>query len=68
MLLAGRVGELLDFSGLANEVGVDSKTIKDWVSTLERMQIISLVMPFSSNLSSRLTKAPKVYFIDTGLA
>ncbi|MEY4617513.1 MAG: hypothetical protein RJB66_2473 [Pseudomonadota bacterium] len=67
-LLAGRVGELLDLSGFANEVGVDSKTIKDWVSTLERMHIISLVMPFSSNLSARLTKAPKVYFIDTGLA
>ncbi len=67
-LLAGRVGMLLDFAGLGKECGVDGKTIKDWVSVLERMHIISLVPPFFSNLSSRLIKAPKVYFIDTGLA
>lgn len=67
-LLAGRVGGLLDFSGLGRDVGVDGKTIKDWISILERMHIIALVMPFSSNLSSRLVKSPKIYFIDTGLA
>ncbi len=67
-LLAGRVGSLLELSSLGNEVGVDSKTIKDWVSVLEKMHIISLVMPYSTNLSSRLIKAPKLFFIDTGLA
>lgn len=67
-LLAGRVGGILDFSSLGADAGVDGKTIKDWVSVLERMHIIALVMPFSSNLSSRLIKSPKVYFIDTGLA
>lgn len=67
-LLAGRVGELVDYSSLSKDVGVDAKTIKDWISILERMNIIYLVMPFSSNLSSRLIKSPKVYFIDTGLA
>jgi predicted AAA+ superfamily ATPase len=67
-LLAGRVGGILDLSSLGRDAGVDSKTIKEWISILERMHIISLVMPFSSNLSSRLIKSPKVYFIDTGLA
>ncbi len=67
-LLAGRVGGLLDLTGLGRDAGVDGKTIKDWISILERMHIIALVMPFSSNLSSRLVKSPKVYFIDTGLA
>lgn len=67
-LLAGRVGGLLDLSSLGRDAGVDSKTIKEWISILERMHIISLVMPFSSNLSSRLIKSPKVYFLDTGLA
>jgi predicted AAA+ superfamily ATPase len=67
-LLAGRVGELLDLTNLGNEVGVDAKTIKDWVSILERMHIIALVSPYFSNLSSRLIKSPKVYFIDSGLA
>lgn len=67
-LLAGRVGEILDISSLGNDSGVDAKTAKDWISVLERMHIIALVQPFSSNLSSRLMKSPKVYFIDTGLA
>lgn len=67
-LLAGRVGELLDFANLSRDVGVDAKTIKGWVSVLEQMHIIQLVPPFFSNLSSRLIKSPKIYFIDTGLA
>jgi len=67
-LLAGRVGQLLDLSSLSREVGVDAKTIKEWTSVLERMHLIVLVQPFFSNLSSRLTKMPKVYFVDTGLA
>jgi predicted AAA+ superfamily ATPase len=67
-LLAGRVGEILDLSGLGNDAGVDAKTVKDWISILQRMHVIALVPPFSSNLSSRLIKSPKVYFIDTGLA
>jgi predicted AAA+ superfamily ATPase len=67
-LLAGRCGELLDLSSLSIEAGVDSKTIKEWTSVLERMGIIYLLQPFSSNLSSRLTKSPKIYFLDSGLA
>ena len=67
-LLAGRVGELLDYSNLGTDAGVDSKTTKEWVSILERMHIIAFALPFSSDLSSGLIKSPKVYFIDTGLA
>lgn len=67
-LLAGRVGQILDYASLGRDAGVDSKTIKDWISILERMHLIALVEPYSSNLSSRLIKSPKVFFIDTGLA
>ena len=67
-LLAGRVGELVDLSNLSNEVGVESKTIKDWLSIVETMHLIYLVPPYSTNLSTRLVKSGKVYFIDTGLA
>ena len=67
-LLVGRVGGILDLSNLGEESGVDSKTIKEWISVLEKMHIIVLVPPFFSNLSSRLVKSPKVYLIDTGIA
>lgn len=67
-LLAGRVGQILEFSAFSKEVGVDNKTIKEWTSILEKMQVISLARAYSSNLSKRLIKSPKIYFIDTGLA
>lgn len=67
-LLAGRVGEILDLSGIGKDTGVDAKTIKGWVSILQKMHIIALLSPYSTNLSSRLIKSPKVFFIDTGLA
>jgi predicted AAA+ superfamily ATPase len=67
-LLAGRTGTLVDFSNLSKDIGVDSKTIKDWISVLEKMHIIYLLPPYFTNLSKRLTKTPKIYFLDTGLA
>lgn len=47
---------------------LDIKTIKEWASILERMQIIALVPPYFSNLSKRLVKSPKIFFLDNGLA
>lgn len=67
-LLAGRVGQTIDYSAMASECGIDGKTVKDWVSILERMHVVALVPPYSTNLTSRLIKSPKLYFIDTGLA
>lgn len=67
-LLAGRSGQIMNYSTLAKLVGVDTATINDWTSILERMKIISLAPPFFSNLSKRLVKSPKIYFLDTGLA
>lgn len=67
-MLAGRVGQVINWSQLGNEVGLDAKTVKDWISVLSRMGIVTVVSPFMTNRSSRLTKAPKLYFNDTGLA
>ncbi|MFN8370778.1 MAG: ATP-binding protein [Bacteriovoracaceae bacterium] len=66
-LLAGRTGQLLNYSELSKEVGVNSETIRDWISILERMRFIILIRPYYSNLSNRLIKSPKIYFLDTGI-
>jgi len=58
----------MNHSALAKLVGIKTSTIDDWVSILEKMKIISLAQPFSSNLSKRLIKSPKIFFLDTGLA
>ncbi len=67
-LLAGRVGQLLNLSEIGNNLGVDHKTIKKWLSVLETSFIIYLLQPYHTNFNKRLIKTPKLYFYDTGLA
>lgn len=66
-LLAGRVGQLIDYSSLANDVGVDAKTIRNWLSILEASFLIFKLPPYFENFGKRVIKAPKYYFTDTGL-
>lgn len=66
-LLAARVGAVLNRDSLANDAGVASKTVGEWIDVLERTHIAYLLPVYSSNINSRLTKAPKIYFVDTGL-
>lgn len=66
-LLAGRVGQLMDHTSLGNDVGVDSKTIKHWLSILEASFIIYKLSPYFENFGKRVIKNSKYYFIDTGL-
>jgi len=67
-LCAARVGQLLNLSGLASDCGITHNTAKAWISILEASYIIFLLQPHHENLSKRLIKTPKLYFIDTGLA
>jgi predicted AAA+ superfamily ATPase len=66
-LLAGRVGQIMDHTSLGNDVGVDAKTIKTWLSILEASFIIYKLNPYFENFGKRVIKLPKYYFIDTGL-
>ena len=66
-LLAGRCSQSLNLSGLANDLGVAVNTIKKWISVLEASQIVYLLPPYYQNLGKRITKNPKVYFLDCGL-
>ena len=67
-LCAGRIGQLLNYSALAGEVGVSDKTIRSWIGILKASHIAFELQPFHRNLGKRLTKSTKLYFCDTGLA
>lgn len=67
-LCAGRIGSVFNASELANEVGVSAATIQSWMSILQASYIIYLMPPYFENSRKRLTKSPKLYFCDTGLA
>jgi uncharacterized protein len=66
-LLAGRVGQLLNLSQLANDAGVTHTTIGHWMSLLETGFIAFKLPSYFANLNKRLTKTPKLYFYDVGL-
>lgn len=67
-LCAGRIGQLLNLSGLANECGISVSTATAWMSLLEASYIAYLLKPDHNNYAKRLVKSPKLYFYDTGLA
>ena len=66
--IAARTGNILVYSRIASEVGVDEKTISMWVDVLVRSDIIYLLKPYANSHLNRITKKPKIYFKDTGLA
>jgi len=66
-LLAGRVGQKINFSSLSDDVGVSYKTIDAWISILEASYIVFKLQPYYENFGKRLTKSPKIFFTDTGL-
>lgn len=66
-LVAGRVGQLFNASSIANDVGVDSKTITSWFNILEASYITFRLVPYFKNFGKRVVKSPKIYFYDVGL-
>ncbi len=67
-LAAGRIGQEFNTSALSVEVGVSVPTIKSWLGVLSASYIIYMLQPYYANIGKRLTKTPKLYFYDTGLA
>lgn len=64
---AARTGQLLNATDIGNTVDVDRKTVKAWLSVLQASNIVRIVEPFWPNVDKRLTKTPKIFFMDTGL-
>lgn len=67
-LAAANTGQLLSYTRLANDLDVDQETVKAWISVLEASFICFRLYPYSKNLRKRLTKTPKLFFYDVGLA
>ncbi|HLE12133.1 MAG: ATPase [Bdellovibrionales bacterium RIFOXYD12_FULL_39_22] len=65
-LLRNRVGSTISHNNLANDLGIDPKTVKNWLDILERLYVIFKVTPFSKKIKDSILKAPKYYFYDNG--
>ena len=67
-MCAARIGSVFNASELAPQIGVDNKTIANWLSVLQASYLVTLLPPYYENISKRLVKSPKLYFNDPGLA
>ena len=68
ILLAGRIGQVVNYTALSNDVGVSTTTIKHWIGVLKASFLVFEMAPFFENVRKRVVKSPKIYFTDTGLA
>ncbi len=67
-LCAGRIGQVVNWSQLANDCGITTQTAISWISILEASYLVFLLYPYHQNFNKRLIKSPKIYFYDTGVA
>lgn len=66
-LCAGRSGQILNYSSLGTDCGISHNTARAWISVLEASYVLFQLRPHHENFNKRLIKAPKLYFLDTGL-
>lgn len=67
-LCASRVGSIFNASDISAQLGIDNKTVSNWLSVLQASYLVTLLPPYYENISKRLVKSPKLYFNDPGLA
>ena len=67
-IVAARTATNVNYEALAQEAGVSSPTAKKWLSILVSCGIVALIEPYSNNALKRIVKAPRMYFLDTGLS
>lgn len=64
---AARTGQLLNMTDMSRDANVSTNTAKSWLSILQASGIVYLLEPYHTNVSKRMVKTPKLYFLDTGL-
>ena len=66
-LLALRTAQEIVYSSVSKDLGINVETCKRWISILQTSGIVYLLEPYMANTSKRIIKAPKLFFMDTGL-
>lgn len=66
-IVAARTATNVNYETLANEIGITAPTAKQWLSILVSSGLVALIEPYNNNALKRVIKAPRMYFLDTGL-
>ncbi len=64
---AANVGNIINYTSLANSVGISPNTVKSWLSILRQSYIVFTLQPYYTNIKKQLRKSPKLYFYDMGV-
>lgn len=67
-LLGGRCGNLLNMAGLARELTISEPTVRRYIQILETIYVVQLIPAWTSGAAGRVLRAPKLMFVDSGLA
>ncbi|MEM6263953.1 MAG: ATP-binding protein [Bacteroidota bacterium] len=67
-ICAGHIGQTINYAQLASDTGISVSSVQNWLSVLETSFVVYRLSPYFRNFNKRITKAPKLYFYDTGLA
>ena len=65
--MALRTAQQINYDDISRNIGIDVRTVKNWISILVTSGVAIFLEPYAKNMSDRTTKAPKFYFMDTGL-
>ena len=65
--MALRTAQQINYDDISRNIGIDVRTVKNWISILVTSGVAIFLEPYAKNMSDRITKAPKFYFMDTGL-
>lgn len=67
-VIAARTAQQLNIEDIARNVGIATGTVRNWLSVLKTSGLVYMLQPYFKNTTKRLTKTPKLYFVDSGLA
>lgn len=66
-MIALQIGSEVSYNELAQQLGIDRKTVIVYIDILEQCFVIFRLTSFSRNLRNELSKSIKIYFYDTGV-
>lgn len=65
---AGRIGQEINYQSMSVQIGIDQRTLKEWLSIAKASFILYELPPFHQNYNKRIVKSSKLYFYDLGIA
>lgn len=66
-VLAQLSGQLINFTQIGGQLGLDVKTTQKYIGMLEHIFLVKRLQPWGRNALGRLIKTPKLHFCDAGL-